>query len=426
MPDVEFITLIDRTYRWFPPAHERDSIGIDLPNSHYDPDLGQQILEEVVAGAQRAERLGFDAVSFFEQHNTPLALIPNALTGAAWVAAKTSGIKVAAIGPLLNAYQSPIRLAEEVAMIDTLSGGRLILGLPLGIGAQYHSMGTMSPITARARYREAVALLDKSWKTEGPFAWEGDFFNIPYVNPWPKPRQSPHPEIFIPAAGSRETIELAARYNYTYQAVLTPMPVLLKNCQLFRDLRAEHGYPDDPRKIAAVVSVHVSETDEKAREELERYALWGVQNIIRFQFHESFPPGHVTETSFRAMMDGGYRSSDPSTLTWDQLNAGGLNGSAATVTENLEKLVSAMGAGRVIIAQEFTVPMWLQEKSMTLFAEEVIPHFRPAGALPTWQRERYQGYRTQTELIGRNPRRAGHLTVGIDGVYEPVSDRDFD
>ena len=424
--ELEFYALIDRTYPWFPPAHERDSIGIDLPNAYYDRDLGQQILEEVTQMTQRAERLGYDGVVYFEQHNTPLALIPNALTAAAWLAAKTTGIQIGAVGPILNTYSSPVRLAEEIALVDALSGGRLTVGLPLGIGAQYHSYGVMNPVHARARFHEAVALLHKIWTQDGPFAWEGDYFHIPYVNVWPKPRTQPHPPVFIPSAGSRETIELAARYRFTYQAVLVPMPVLLKGVQLFRDLCNENGYEADPRQVTAVLSVHVAESDKEARRELEKYALWDVQNVIRFQFHESFPPGHVSQSSLRAMMSGGYRSSDPSTVTWDEMADGLIAGSPETVREKIAEITGAMGAGRAIVTQEFVAPMWLQEKSMTLFAEEVIPHFRAPDGLAEWQRRprAARNYQTATEMIARKPHRAGHPVVAMNGEYVPLFNRE--
>ncbi|HTX07386.1 MAG TPA: LLM class flavin-dependent oxidoreductase [Solirubrobacteraceae bacterium] len=418
MEELEFYAIIDRAYPWFPPAHDRDSIGIDLSNSAYDPDLGQEVLEQVVEGAQLAERLGYDGTLIFEQHNTPLALFGNALTGAAWLAAATENIQIGAVGPMINAYLSPVRLAEEIALVDALSGGRLTVGFPLGIGAQYHSMGIMHPVHARARFHEAVALLHRIWTEDGPFAWEGDFFHIPYVNVWPKPRQQPHPPVFIPAAGSRETIELAAKYRFTYQAILTPLPVLLRNCQLFRDLCEENGYESDRRQIAAVLGVHTAESDQQAREEIERHALWSAQNIVRFQFHESFPPGHVSQSSLRAMMSGGYRSSDPSQVTWEDMVAGRtglIAGSPETVRQRLADITGEMGAGRAIVAPEFTIPMWLQRKSMTIFAEEVMPAFRPRGAKAVWQREPRPAYQTAAERVGREPRRAGRPVVSVPG-----------
>jgi alkanesulfonate monooxygenase SsuD/methylene tetrahydromethanopterin reductase-like flavin-dependent oxidoreductase (luciferase family) len=416
VPELEFILIIDRTYPWYPPLDDtgRESMGIDMSNAMFDRDLGQRIFDNVRRGAVLAEELGFDAVLLFEQHGHPLGMFGNNLMGAAWLAGQTRRIKLAAVGPLLNHYLSPVRLAEEIATVDMASGGRLIVGLPMGVGVQYHAMGVANPSHARARQREAIALLHRIWTEDGPFAWEGEFFHIPYVNVWPKPLQEPHPDVFIPAAGSLETLELAAKYRFTYQAVLTPGPRLLRNLQIFRDLCEQNGYTAEPRQVASVLAVHVAETDEQARRETGKHQLWASQNVIRFPFQEAFPPGHVSLKSFRDMMDGGYRSSDPSAVTLEQVTSGGLIGSPETVRENLERLTEEMGAGRVILATSFTEPQWLQQKSLTLFAEEVMPHFRRDGKA-TWQRQPPKAWETVSEFAAREPKPAGIPVVNIPG-----------
>jgi alkanesulfonate monooxygenase SsuD/methylene tetrahydromethanopterin reductase-like flavin-dependent oxidoreductase (luciferase family) len=421
MQELEFYLDVDATYPWFPPAHERDSIGIDLSNAAYDRDLGQRVFERVLENTLAAERLGFDGVLCYEQHNHPLALMGNPVVAMAWLAGQTRGIQLVAGGPILNDYLSPVRLAEEIAMVDNMSRGRLTVGLPMGIGAQYHSMGIPNPAKARARYREAVDLLLKIWTEDGPFAWEGDHFHIPYVNVWPKPRRAPHPPIWVPAAGSRETLELCAKHRFTYQAVLVPKPVLLRNCQVFRDLCQENGYEADPRQITAVLEVFVSETDEQAQREAERHELWTYQNVFRFPFHESFPPGHVSMGSLRGMMAGGYRSSDPSQLRWQELidDSAIIAGSPETVREQLGTFMQEMGSARVMISVPWTAPPWLRQKSLTLFAEEVMPHFRQDGRA-VWQREAPVGYGTASERVAREPEFGGRPLVDINGQREDL------
>lgn len=409
MKELEFIHIVDMNYPWYPAPDDRESIGIDMPNSMYNPDLGHRVFERVTKNAVLAEELGFDATLIFEQHNNPVALFGNAIQGATWLAAKTKRIKIAAVGPIVNAYQSPVRLAEEIALADNLSEGRIIVGLPMGIGMQWHAVGTMNPAHARARQLEAVELLYKIWTEEGPFSWEGDFFHIPYVNIWPTNRQrNPHPEVFIPAAGSRESLDMAARFRFNYQAINVPMPVLLRNIALFHELCEGYGYIPEPRQIVAVTNVHTAETDAQAREELEKHMLFTQQRFFRFPFQESFPPGHVSLNSLRGMMAGGYRSSDPSKATWDELIADGslIAGSPETVRGKLDELTDKLGAGRVIINTGFTMPEWLQTKAMTLLAEEVMPHFRRDGKA-TWQREEPLNAQTASEFVARGIEPAG-------------------
>jgi alkanesulfonate monooxygenase SsuD/methylene tetrahydromethanopterin reductase-like flavin-dependent oxidoreductase (luciferase family) len=410
MPELEFFVIADSAYPWFANDLTRPSVGIDLPTANYQADFGQLTFERTLERAQLAERLGFDGVLIVEQHGSPIGLFGNSLIATAWLSGVTSQIKIAAVGPLITAYNTPIRLAEEIAAVDNISGGRLIVGLPLGIGAQYHAMGVVNPSTARARYREATDLMLKALDADEPFAWEGDHYNVPYVNLWPKPLQRPRPEVFIPAAGSRETLQMCARRHYVYQAVLVPRPTLLRNIEIFRAACREEGYEPDPSQLALVIAVHVAETDAQARRELEPHLLWRFQNIFRFPFDQSFPPGHVSMGSLRGMMAGGYRSrgNDPGSLDYDELLERGwlIAGSPASVRQQLADTVSELGAGRVIVVTADTMPSWLEQKWMTLLAEEVLPAFRPPGGRPTWDRRRTPAYRTRSEFAAREPEAA--------------------
>jgi alkanesulfonate monooxygenase SsuD/methylene tetrahydromethanopterin reductase-like flavin-dependent oxidoreductase (luciferase family) len=417
MHDLEFYTIVDSTYPWFPPDDDRESISIDMTNGFYDADLGQHVYERVERTAQLAERLGYDGTLVFEQHGHPLALFNNALTGAAWIAAKTEGIRVVAAGPIANAYLTPVRMAEEIAMVDTLSGGRLTVGLPMGIGPQYHALGIPNPSHARERYYEAVELLYKIWTQEGPFAWEGEWFHIPYVNVWPRQRQVPHPDVFIPSGGSRETLEMAAKYRFTYQAHLVPMPQLLRNCNQFRELCNDNGYESDPRQITAVMGVYVAESDAEARRDFERHELWANQHVLRYPFHESFPPGYMSLPSLKGMLSQGYHVGNADQLDWDTMVKAGMviAGSPETVRERIAELTGAMGAGRVIVQSSFSAPEWMLQKTMTLFAEEVMPHFRTGDTRAVWQREPATAFKTTTEMVGRHPRVAGVPMVDVPG-----------
>ncbi|HWI22796.1 MAG TPA: LLM class flavin-dependent oxidoreductase [Baekduia sp.] len=412
MTDLEFIQIIDRTYPWFPPAFDRDSIGIDLSNANYDSDLGQDIIEGVGFQAQMAESLGYDGVLIFEQHGHPLALFGNALTGAAWLSGITKDISIGAIGPMMNNYQSPVRLAEEIAIVDTVSRGRLIVGLPMGIGAQYHAIGTANPAHARERYEEGLALLDRIWNEDGAFPWEGEYFHIPNVNLWPRPIQKPRPRVFIPAAGSIESLKVAAKYRFTYQAVAVPGPKLKANIQLFKDLCNEEGYEADPSQIILVTGFFLGETQKEAERELVRHAAWNMQNIMRYATHESFPPGHVSMESLRSMLDGGYRSkgNDPGAVR--EMPAFG--NTPEQVVEIIKEQAEEYGAGGFIVGGAFSLPNWLAHKQMQIFAEEVMPHFRPEGK-PRWARQPKPGWTSASERVGRNPHYGGMPEVEIPG-----------
>ena len=406
MRELEFYAMHHVAYRWMPHKsvvgqHSRTNF-ISLPSEFYDRALGQRTLEDFVDVVVNAERLGFDGILHSEHHNTPVGLSAQAMVTSAYLAARTERILIAAVGPVLNAYLSPVRLAEEVALVDTLSHGRLILGLPMGIGPNYHSYGVTNPSVARDRYREAHRLLIRALTEPGPFEFEGDFFHVPYVNLWPRPVQEPHPPIWIPAAGSRETLEMCAEHGYTYQVVGGSREMNLRNIKLFRELCEQRGYTAGPDKVAAVVPIHTAETDKQARLEAEAHVGWQTQNFVRSTFEDSFAPGHVSEKSLRgmALATGGYRSRDVSEATWDEMIEGNLiAGSPETVAERLEELTSEMDAGRVILMFDHgSTPRWMIDKSMGLFAEQVMPRFRPPGGRPIWARgEDRRRYTTASE-----------------------------
>jgi hypothetical protein len=137
-----------------------------------------------------------------------------------------------------------------------------------------------------------------------------------------------------------------------------------------------------------VIIVHVAESDRQARLEAEPHVMWLYQNFFRSTFQDSFPPGHVSMASLRGMAaGGGYRSRDISEMSWYELWDEGwiVVGSASTVADRLEELTDGVGAGRVVMVPDMgSAPTWMVKKSLTLFAEEVLPRFRDATARPVW------------------------------------------
>lgn len=421
MADYEFNVILDGAYPEVPYAGKRKSNFIDLPNRHYDSTLGQRVLEDQLETLIALEDLGYDGAVMSEQHNGPIGVLGNPMLAGAYLAARTKRIQIGVIGSIINAYETPVRLAEEIATVDTMSRGRLTVGLPMGHGMQYHSVGVMNPAKARGRYREAHDLLIAAMTHPGPFEWNGEFFQIPYVNLWPKPLQKPHPPIFIPGGGSVETLQLVAKHHYTYMAVLNPRPVFLKNLAKFRELCREEGYEASPTQIAQVVAVHVAETDKQARQESEAHDLWQYQNFFRSPMHDNFPPGYISPQSLRGILGGGYRSKPMNELSFDELVDMGwvIAGSPETVASKLQEQLEEAGAGRVILGiNAGSKSRWMTMKSLTMFAEEVIPRLRPGGR-PQWVGRELAGYETASEYGSRKPHDAPVPTVTLgDGLVD--------
>jgi alkanesulfonate monooxygenase SsuD/methylene tetrahydromethanopterin reductase-like flavin-dependent oxidoreductase (luciferase family) len=413
LENIEFLGLVDNAYTKVPYAGDRKSNFIDLPNSHYDPIEGQQVMEKALETVVSLEKYGFDGGGVSEQHNGPIGLWGNPMLAAGWLAARTDRMKILINGPILNAYQSPVRLAEEIALADTLSKGRLIVGLPMGHGMQYHSTG-MNPATARERHREAHDLMIQALYEDGPTEWKGKYFHIPYVNMWPRPTRKI--DFMLPGGGSIETQQLAAQRRYAYQCVLSPLAVMEKNMNRFRDFCREEGYEPAPNQSTAVLSLHVAETDAIARREVESLEVWGYQNFFRSASHDNFPPGYVSVDSMRAMK-GGYRSTPMDQLTYDDLleNRWLLAGSPETVTGMLHEVIERLGLGRVVLALTTGIkPKWMVDKMLTLFSEEVLPNFRPSGK-PLVTADQRSGYTTNLEYSVRRKKDVPEPTAIIDG-----------
>jgi alkanesulfonate monooxygenase SsuD/methylene tetrahydromethanopterin reductase-like flavin-dependent oxidoreductase (luciferase family) len=112
-------------------------------------------------------------------------------------------------------------------MLDVISGGRVVSGQVVGTGNEFFSYN-VNPTYARERFYEAHELIVKAWTEPGPFPWEGTHYRFRYVNVWPRPFQKPHPPIWIPGSGSRETIEWVAKKRYTYMVLPTLAPYALR------------------------------------------------------------------------------------------------------------------------------------------------------------------------------------------------------
>src|SRR5439155_24887586 len=205
---MQYFFFLLMSWPYLPPDFDAnyDSAWVWLPNALYDPVKGHDLYNEYIDTLAYADELGFDGVCVNEHHQNAYGLMPSPNLIAAALTQRTKRCKIAVIGNALPLYNPPLRVAEEFAMLDVLSGGRLVSGMGVGGGPEYYSYQA-DPTHAREKFREALDLIVKAWTTPGPFLWNSKHYFFRYVNPWPRPLQQPHPPIWIPGAGSLETIE---------------------------------------------------------------------------------------------------------------------------------------------------------------------------------------------------------------------------
>jgi alkanesulfonate monooxygenase SsuD/methylene tetrahydromethanopterin reductase-like flavin-dependent oxidoreductase (luciferase family) len=177
------------------------SAWVVLPNSLYDPVKGADEYESYIDQLVSAERLGFDAIAVNEHHQTAYGMMPAPNLIASALIQRTKTVKIGILGRALPLVSNPLTIAEEFAMLDNLSRGRIITGFVRGIGTEYHATG-LNPTFSHERYQEAHDLIVAAWTKPGPFEFDGQHYNFRYVNLWPRPYQQPHPPIWVPSQGS--------------------------------------------------------------------------------------------------------------------------------------------------------------------------------------------------------------------------------
>ena len=209
-----------------------------------------------------ADTLGFDGVCVNEHHQTAYGMMPspNVLAGA--LSRRLKKATVGVIGRALPIVDNPLTIAEEFAMIDNLMEGRFIAGFVRGIGCEYHASMT-NPGFSLERFREAHDLIVRAWTEPGPFEFYGKHYHYQYVNPWPRPYQSPRPPIWIPSQGSTETVEFAAHPDrrYTYIITFSPVESVRKNMKAYRDQCQVYGYECPAEQMGWAMPAYVAETD---------------------------------------------------------------------------------------------------------------------------------------------------------------------
>jgi alkanesulfonate monooxygenase SsuD/methylene tetrahydromethanopterin reductase-like flavin-dependent oxidoreductase (luciferase family) len=355
---------------------EYDSAWVWLPNSLYDPAKGVDLYREYLKTIAYADELGFDGVCVNEHHQNAYGLMPSPNLMAAALTQTTRKCKIAVIGNALPLYNPPLRVAEEFAMLDVMSGGRLVAGLVIGGGPEYFSY-QVNPTHARERFREALDLVVKAWTTPGPFLWNSKHYFFRYVNPWPRPLQQPHPPIWIPGAGSLETIEFVAQRRYAYMGIpYFHINVFRRVFDQFREACRKAGYEAAPEQMGWGVPIYVAETDAQARREFEPHFWYFIKNLMKNI--GLVPPGYTSARSALAILKsrGQFLAEKK---TWAEIEEGvyAIVGAPETVRQKLAHYQKELGCGVVLTGcQTGTLSHELARKSMELLAREVLPHVR--------------------------------------------------
>jgi alkanesulfonate monooxygenase SsuD/methylene tetrahydromethanopterin reductase-like flavin-dependent oxidoreductase (luciferase family) len=320
--------------------------------SYCDPALARQSVNRYLDQAVRAEQLGFDWISVSEHHYAPIQMTPNCVVMAAALSQRTQRAKIALLGPLVP-LSNPVRLAEEIAMLDTLSGGRVVVLFLRGTPNEHGTYDT-PPEATRGMTQEGIDLILKAWQTREPFAWSGEHYQFSTISVWPRVQQDPHPPVYG-SGNSEESVRFAAERRIGIAFSFAPMEVVKRWVDLYVADCARAGWVPSADHVIYRGLAYVAPTDAQAAAEAQ--AFFGAKIAEQAQMQSKTlggPP--IVPLILQPFFFG----------------------SPATVLARYDELRDA-GVGVTDLA--FTIGSPAQQaEAIELFAREVLPELRRQDA----------------------------------------------
>jgi alkanesulfonate monooxygenase SsuD/methylene tetrahydromethanopterin reductase-like flavin-dependent oxidoreductase (luciferase family) len=292
----------ETAYPYLPPQDSYPSIRVSLPNQNYDPVKGAALWDSYLKEWQIADEEGME-VMLNEHHQTATCVDPAAPLVLATLARLTTRARLLILGnPIANRRQ-PVRVAEEMAMCDVLSKGRIEAGFVRGVPYEI-SPANSNPVRMGDRFWEALDLIVKTWTShDGPFSHEGRFFHHRNVNIWPRAYQNPHPPVWVSTTSTGGAAEVGAK-GFVQATFLTGFEATRKIFDSYRGAWRKAGRGNDVpnHRLAYAALVYVGETEKEAHEGAEKLLWYVTANKVAPQYAN--PPGYVPVAANVAMMRG--------------------------------------------------------------------------------------------------------------------------
>jgi alkanesulfonate monooxygenase SsuD/methylene tetrahydromethanopterin reductase-like flavin-dependent oxidoreductase (luciferase family) len=313
----------------------------------------QDVYRNEIEQLSLAEEQGYDSAWLAEHHFSRYGIGPSIHLTAAHLAARTSRIRIGTAITILPFFH-PLRLAEEVAMLDILSGGRFDWGV--GRGYQGHEFTGFGVDISESHhiFREQLQIIEKAWTGE-PFAWDGEHFQFPELTCLPTPVQRPRPPIWI-AALSPSTAEWAAANRYPVMTdQFSPTERIAKTRGIYREAAARAGFDVTGLELPTLRQVYVGETMARAREEARPGLLWYYRSLARVG-SPGGPSGEIPENySFYRMFgeDGFNPDHDPDAFVQFLFDNCTIIGDEVYCREKLSELQERVGLDSLIAWQNF-------------------------------------------------------------------------
>jgi alkanesulfonate monooxygenase SsuD/methylene tetrahydromethanopterin reductase-like flavin-dependent oxidoreductase (luciferase family) len=386
---VKVSLLAQIPYRELPGDFEQNYEScVTTPWDLVDADEVHSSFRDALDQMMFAARAGFDGLSMTEHGQSSYDMVPNpsliASALAYATAAESLDVAIYPVGRSLGKSKEPLRVAEEMAMIDGISGGRLIAGFPIGLAYDANINNGVPPIDTRARFDEAFSLVLRAWSEREPFAFNGRFSQHRWVNIWPKPLQEP-PPVWITGIGNPGTMKFALEngLGFNYFGWFGVKATGKRIFDRFWEQAEKLGQPRNPLRVGILQTVCVGDDDRDAErsygQHLEYFFRKAFGAIPRERL---FLPGGIALPGLQAIMrdpsDFGVYEQLRTASYQDLLDSGCvIAGGPDTVADQLVEICTEHGIGHLIaILQSGSMGRELTEKNTTLFAEKVLPRLR--------------------------------------------------
>ncbi len=349
--------------------------GLPVAPRLFDPAVARESMRINWELIRRADEFGFDYISVAEHHYSSRQLSPNPVVTAAAIAQRLHHASVAILGitlPLTN----PVRVAEELALLDLLTDGGLLVGFFRGVPLEYTAYGT-NPGETRAMFEEALQLVVRAWTEPEPFGWEGRHYRYRNVSLWPQPLTRPHPSILV-AGNSPESAAYAARNHLMLGLAYVSVDVAGTLVEHYRACAAETGWTPGPEHVLWRGFGHVADTDDAARSQAEASGFGSVAGIAAPPARQMPATRAIMGEIMRASGAPAGRPSGPPPMSAPPQ----LLGSPDTVRAQIEGY-EQVGVGTIdVCLVSDALPLTHAQRSLELFGGEVLPGFaEPVRAL---------------------------------------------
>lgn len=378
----------ETAYPDLPDPDDYSSIRVTLPNGLVDPQHAAGLWDRYIREWQIADECGLN-VMVNEHHSTATCMNAVAPVVAGVLARVTSKARILLLGNPVANRKDPVRIAEEMALVDLLSHGRLEVGFVKGVPYEIAATNTR-PVGMTERMWEAIDLITRAWSThDGPFNWEGEYFHHRQVNIWPRPYQQPTPPIWVTAVSPGSAARVADN-GFTIGTFLTGLDGTRRVFAEYRDRLADTGRPAaGDEKFGYAALVYTGRTDEEGLAGA-RKLLWYIHsNKVATEF--LYPPGYIPYQARAAGLrarsaigdpallpgQGGRVSKDLSTMSLEELIEQGIvfAGGPATVAGQVERFYEHVGGfgNLLLMGQAGHLTHEETVRGLRIFAEDVVP-----------------------------------------------------